>query len=53
MSVDHFQGDVSFWKALWRWGEDYPAVGAAVDQGNATLTFHYSQDGFQDFQVAW
>jgi hypothetical protein len=51
--VEFFQGDISFWKALWRWGENYPDVGAVVDQGSETMTFHYSTEGFHDFQRAW
>ena len=51
--VELFQGDVSFWKALWRWGENYPGVGAAVDRGNQTVTFCYSTEGLRDFQPAW
>lgn len=51
--VAFFQGDISFWKALWRWGEDYPGAGAVVDRGNRTLTILYSAEGFHDFQKAW
>ncbi|MGD0478021.1 MAG: hypothetical protein ABSB29_07640 [Nitrososphaerales archaeon] len=54
--IDHaefFQGDSSFWKALWRWGENYPSAGATVNPGSKTMTFQYSQVPAQDFQTAW
>jgi hypothetical protein len=51
--VEFFQGDISFWKALWRWGENYPDVGAMVGQGNQTMILHYSTDSFHSFQKAW
>jgi len=54
--IDHaefFQGDSSYWKALWRWGENYPSAGAAADPGAKTMTFQYSETPAQDFQTAW
>ncbi|MGD0319834.1 MAG: ABC transporter substrate-binding protein [Nitrososphaerales archaeon] len=54
--IDHaefFQGDISFWKALWRWGENYPNAGATVNPEAKTMTFQYSQASVQDFQTAW
>jgi len=48
-----FQGDSSFWKALWRWGENYPNVGATVNTEAKTMTFQYSQVPVQDYQTAW
>lgn len=51
--VELFQGDISFWKALWRWGENYPGAGALADPLARTLTFHYSPQGVEDFQRAW
>jgi hypothetical protein len=54
--IDHaefFQGDISFWKALWRWGENYPNVGATVNPEAKTVTFQYSQAQVHDFQTAW
>lgn len=52
-SVEFFQGDISFWKALWRWGENYPGAGASVDPGNDTFVLHFSTEGLRDFQKAW
>lgn len=34
------QGSNSFWKVIWKWGEDYPNVGVAASQGS--VTFYYS-----------
>ena len=54
--IDHaefFQGDISFWKALWRWGENYPDAGATVDPEAKTMTFQYSPAQVQDFQTVW
>ena len=54
--IDHaefFQGDISFWKALWRWGESYPNVGALVDPEARTMTFQCSDVQVRDFQIAW
>jgi hypothetical protein len=37
------QGGQSFWKVIWRWGEDYPNVEATPStQQNDTVTFSYS-----------
>ena len=51
--VELFQGDVSYWKALWRWGENYPGVGATIDLAQKTAIFQYSQQPTRDFQTAW
>ncbi len=47
------EGDKSYWKFLWRWGEDYPDVGVTVNAQTKTMTFQYSHDQVQDFQTAW
>ncbi|MBI3858783.1 MAG: hypothetical protein HY296_00870 [Thaumarchaeota archaeon] len=47
------QGDQSFWKALWRWGEPYPSV---VEQtyGNYAVSFSYSPTRtMQSFERLW
>ena len=54
--IDHaefFQGDISFWKALWRWGENYPNAGASVNPEANAMTFQYSNAPVRDFQTAW
>jgi hypothetical protein len=51
--ADLLQGDQSFWKAIWRWGEPYNNVGATVNPGERKMTFEYSPGTFQSFQVAW
>ncbi len=54
--IDHagiVQGDNSYWKFIWRWGENYPDVGAATSPKTKTMTFQYSQVPVQDFQTAW
>jgi hypothetical protein len=35
------EGGYSFWKALWRWGEDYPNV-VVTSAGNGSFTLGYS-----------
>ena len=52
-AAEFFQGDISFWKAMWRWGENYPDVGATVNPVNETMTLLYSRAGIRDFQKAW
>ena len=51
--AEFFQGDASFWKALWRWGENYPDAGAAVDPDAKTIRFQYSDVPVRNFQTAW
>jgi hypothetical protein len=35
------QGDQSFWKAIWRWGNPYPDVAALPNAANHSVTFTY------------
>lgn len=51
--AEFFQGDISFWKALWRWGENYSSAGATVNSEAKTMAFRYSLVPVQDFQTAW
>ena len=56
MCISHaelLQGDQSYWKALWRWGESYPGVGATINPQSKEITFQYSQQTLADFQHAW
>lgn len=47
------QGDQSYWKAIWRWGESYPGVGATINQRSKEISFQYSQGTLANFQIAW
>lgn len=49
------QGGQSFWKALWRWGEDYPNIVASSPfEQPATVTFSYSaQTTMDNFVALW
>jgi len=47
------QGDQSYWKAIWRWGEPYSGVGATVNPQTKEITFQYSQTPLVNFQQAW
>jgi hypothetical protein len=54
--IDHaglVQGDNSYWKFIWRWGENYPGVGATTTKDAKTIVFQYSQVSVHDFQSAW
>ena len=47
------QGDQSYWKALWRWGENYRGVAAVPEPIDQSVTFSYSSTTLPDFQVFW
>jgi len=51
--ADLFQGDTSYWKALWRWGENYGGESATINGGTKTITFQYSKTSVRNFQPAW
>lgn len=54
--VDHaqsIQGDQSFWKVLWRWGEAFPGVGVTVNQEEQSVSFHNSTSTIQSFVNLW
>jgi hypothetical protein len=54
--VDHartLEGSQSFWKVLWRWGEDYPNI-EAVPNGDKGVIFSYSPSmTMKNFQSLW
>jgi hypothetical protein len=53
--VDHastLNGDQSYWKVFWRWGEDYQAVSVSSTQGQ-TVLFGYSPSGTRSFASLW
>jgi hypothetical protein len=54
--VDHartMEGDESTWKALWRWGEDYPHM-VVTQSGNYSFTLEYSDTStLKSFQELW
>ncbi len=47
------QGSQSFWKALWRWGEDLPDVAVSSAGPTPTVTFHSSDTTMQSFAGLW
>ncbi|MDA4114843.1 MAG: hypothetical protein OK474_12435 [Thaumarchaeota archaeon] len=49
---DTLQGDQSYWKVIWRWGESYRNV-AARTNGAATVTFSYSSSTMPSFSPLW
>ncbi|MDV3278356.1 MAG: hypothetical protein LYZ69_07825 [Nitrososphaerales archaeon] len=54
--VDHaqsLQGNQSYWKVLWRWGETFPNVGAAADAATKTVSFHDSTSTIGSFADFW
>jgi len=54
--VDHartLEGGQSYWKVLWRWGEDYPHV-VALPNGGQGVAFSYSPSAtMESFQSLW
>jgi len=45
-------GQNSYWKVIWRWGENYPNV-AVTPQEFESAVFQYSAMGTGDFQRLW
>lgn len=54
--VDHassLQGSHSFWKVIWRWGEDYPDVSVS-SPGAFSVVFAYDKSGAtESFSTLW
>jgi hypothetical protein len=47
------EGSQSYWKVLWRWGEDSPSV-EAVPNGDQVVVFSYSPSTtMKSFQSLW
>ena len=51
--AETIQGDKSGWKALWRWGESFPWVGADPDPAAKSVTFHDSTSRVAGFVPLW
>ncbi|QQG48157.1 MAG: hypothetical protein HY247_05215 [archaeon] len=54
--VDHaqtLQGDQSFWKVLWRWGELFPKVDVAGDNATKTIIVSGSENTVGSFEPLW
>ena len=54
--IDHaesLQGDQSYWKVLWRWGEAFPGVAAAPDPDAKSVTFSGSSATMGSFATFW
>lgn len=47
------QGSESFWKVLWRWGEDLPNAGFTAVPTNHTISFHRSSSTMASYQIVW
>ncbi len=53
--VDHartLQGDQSFWKVFWRWGEDYPDVSVSAGSSRR-ITLEYGPSSTPSFESLW
>ncbi len=53
--VEHartLSGSQSFWKVIWRWGEDYPGVSVSAF-GNRTMILENAPNSAPDFQTLW
>lgn len=50
---DSIEGDQSFWKAIWRWGNPYPGVTAVSDSSVPSVTFSYSPTTMPSFRSLW
>ena len=53
--VEHartLQGDQSFWKVFWRWGEGYPEVSVSTN-GSRSILFEYAANSPPSFQSLW
>jgi hypothetical protein len=51
--VGTLQGGQSFWKALWRWGENYPNISATPIGSEDTVRFAYSNHTMTSFATLW
>jgi hypothetical protein len=54
--IDHsesLQGDQSYWKVLWRWGETFPGVQAQANATAHTVTFRDSNSTMGSFVTFW
>jgi len=47
------QGSQSFWKVLWRWGEDYPNVKVVQDDDHGVVFSYSLSTTMADFQSLW
>ena len=50
---DSIQGDQSYWKVIWRWGEPYDDVIARSNSTKPGVTFSYSSSTLQSFSTLW
>lgn len=46
-------GSDSFWKVIWRWGEDYPGVNIATDGPKAVLFEYSATNATADLSPLW
>src|SRR5271157_1689128 len=52
--ANSLQGGQSFWKALWRWGENYGSVSATPVAQSHSVVFTYSSSStMPSFQKLW
>jgi hypothetical protein len=47
------QGEQSYWKVLWRWGEDYPNVSIEGGRKFFTLVRYSAGSGAGSYQILW
>jgi hypothetical protein len=46
-------GDQSYWKVIWRWGEPYPHVSALATGGQSLLLSYSPNSTTRSFQILW
>jgi len=51
--AETMQGDQSYWKILWRWGEALPNVAATADPATSSVSFHNSISTMRGFVNLW
>ncbi len=51
--AETLQGGQSFWKALWRWGENYGDVTASASTNSKSVTFSFGEPTMANFQTLW
>jgi hypothetical protein len=51
--AETLEGDQSYWKVLWRWGENFPGVAAQLESTPYSVTFHNSNSTMGSFTSLW
>ena len=51
--AETLQGGQSFWKALWRWGENYGGIMTSPEANSKSVTFSFGKSTMTNFQTLW